>query len=206
MLRKVLPAAFSHFLTQPADQPKYLFIQNIVWVSANTLVRISILLLYIDIFPITKFTRACYVFLALNIAYCLEVIILRLVICVPLSFNWDNNASHGFCRGDVTHAAYVNGVINILLDVFMVMLPMPVLWSLKMATGKKIQLSFVFGLGILYVSLPSLQHTPTNHPHPESASSPSSASNSSTKPRNSPTPERTLRLARSPSSSRCWAS
>jgi hypothetical protein len=126
-----------------------LFYQNIVWVTANTLVRVSILLLYIDIFPVRTFVKVCYGFLALNVSYWLEVILLRLLICIPMSYNWDTIIAHGACRGTVTHAAYINGVVNILMDICMVLLPMPILWTLKMATGKKVALSFIFGLGIL---------------------------------------------------------
>ena len=41
------------------------------------------------------------------------------------------------------------------MDVAVVMLPMPVLWGLQMAVGKKITLSSMFGLGIMYGPLPS---------------------------------------------------
>jgi hypothetical protein len=66
-----------------------------------------------------------------------------------MSYNWDTIIAHGACRSNVTHAAYINGVFNILMDICTVLLPMPILWTLKMATGKKLALSFIFGLGIL---------------------------------------------------------
>ena len=40
------------------------------------------------------------------------------------------------------------------MDVTVVVLPMPVLWGLQMAVSKKIVLSMMFGLGVMYVSRP----------------------------------------------------
>lgn len=37
------------------------------------------------------------------------------------------------------------------MDVTVVVLPMPVLWGLQTAVGKKLVLSGMFGLGIMYV-------------------------------------------------------
>lgn len=42
------------------------------------------------------------------------------------------------------------GIFNLLLDVCVVVLPMPVLWGLQMAVSKKLMLSAMFGLGIVY--------------------------------------------------------
>ena len=43
------------------------------------------------------------------------------------------------------------GIVNLLLDVTVVVLPMPVLWGLKMAVAKKAMLSGMFGMGTAYV-------------------------------------------------------
>ena len=43
------------------------------------------------------------------------------------------------------------GIFNLLLDVTVVVLPMPVLWGLKMALGQKIMLTGMFGMGVTYV-------------------------------------------------------
>jgi len=137
---------------------KYLFAQNIVWVTANTLIRTSILLLFVDIFPVATFITFCHGFLALNVVFCLEVIMFRFFVCLPLHYNWDPlSAVNKDCRSRVTHAAFVNGVINILLDSSMVIMPMPVLWSLRMDVKRKLALSIVFGVGVLICVLSVLR-------------------------------------------------
>ena len=42
------------------------------------------------------------------------------------------------------------GIVNLLQDVVVVVLPMPILWGLQMARSKKVALSCIFGIGIMY--------------------------------------------------------
>ena len=42
------------------------------------------------------------------------------------------------------------GIFNLLLDVCVVVMPMPVVWGLKMNMSKKICLTGIFGMGIGY--------------------------------------------------------
>lgn len=42
------------------------------------------------------------------------------------------------------------GMFNLLLDVCVVVMPMPILWGLKMNMSKKIGLTGIFGMGIGY--------------------------------------------------------
>lgn len=43
------------------------------------------------------------------------------------------------------------GILNLILDVTVILLPMPMLWGLQIKRGKKWALTGVFGLGALYV-------------------------------------------------------
>lgn len=43
----------------------------------------------------------------------------------------------------------LKGIINLLLDITVVLLAMPVLWGLQMARAKKVMLSGILGMGIL---------------------------------------------------------
>lgn len=56
----------------------------------------------------------------------------------------------GFC-GDQKSLDLFIGIFNLLLDVTVVVMPMPVLWGLKLAVGKKVMLSGMFGVGTAYV-------------------------------------------------------
>ena len=56
----------------------------------------------------------------------------------------------GYCGVQKSLDLFI-GIFNLFLDVTVVVLPMPVLWGLKMAVGKKVMLSGMFGMGTAYV-------------------------------------------------------
>ena len=118
-----------------------------LWICGNTCVRVSMLLLYIGIFPARGFRITCYVVLTLNVAYFISVILATGLICHPFAFNWDPAIPGGFCGNKVHFYAFM-GIYNLISDVAVVVLPMPMLWSLQMPNSKKIALSGIFGMGI----------------------------------------------------------
>ena len=61
------------------------------------------------------------------------------------------NAAFGAATilGDQKSLDLFIGISNLLLDVTVVVLPMPVLWNLQVAMRKKAVLSGMFGLGIM---------------------------------------------------------
>jgi hypothetical protein len=70
------------------------------------------------------------------------------MICQPVAFNWDPTISGGKC-GD-TAVAYISmHVSNVIIDMTIALLPVPVLWGLKMNTGKRMAIIFMFALGSL---------------------------------------------------------
>lgn len=44
---------------------------------------------------------------------------------------------------------------DLIIDIIVILLPMPILWTLQLKTSKKVLLTAVFGLGFLYDDLVS---------------------------------------------------
>ena len=124
------------------------FAGQLLWIAANTCVRTSVLLLYTTVFNIKSFKLIANIVFGLNTAFALAVVLQTFLICQPLEFNWNRAAPGGSC-GNQMGANMAIGIINIIIDVIIVCLPMPLVWSLKMAKGKKVALSLIFGMGIL---------------------------------------------------------
>lgn len=68
--------------------------------------------------------------------------------CIPLKAVWDPRVE-GWCRPHQTTLWYINGVINIVSDFAILILPLPVIWKLQLPLSQKILLSGIFGLGLL---------------------------------------------------------
>lgn len=87
--------------------------------------------------------------MALTAVYIVFIIISSFTVCQPFSYFWDKSQK-GRC-GDQIALYMAGGIFNLLLDVTVVVLPMPMLWGLQMARRKKVGLTGVFGLGAGYV-------------------------------------------------------
>ena len=120
-----------------------------LWAASVFLVRASVLVLYIRIFRTRSFRITCYVVHGINVAFFVSTVFSSALICRPLSYSWDKTIPGGKC-GDQKSLDLFIGIVNLLLDICVVVLPMPVLWGLQMAVSKKLMLSGMFGLGIVY--------------------------------------------------------
>ena len=121
----------------------------LIWGVAVFLIRASILVLYIRIFRTKSFRITCYVVHGINFAFFVSTILSTVLICQPFAYTWDKTIPGGRC-GDQKSLELYLGIFNLFLDVCLVVLPMPVLWGLQMALNKKLMLSSMFGLGIMY--------------------------------------------------------
>ena len=122
------------------------FLTPLFWVTAVTLIRFSVILLYIRIFVTRSFRLTCYAILILNTIFFITTFLSYFLSAIPVGCKWSDTID---CSSavDAKSIDLLVAVFNLLLDVIVVVLPMPVLWSLQMAVGKKATLSGMFGLG-----------------------------------------------------------
>jgi len=85
-------------------------------------------------------------------AFFVTVVMAACLICRPISFNWDPQIPGGTCGDQKSLDLYI-GIFNLLLEVMVVVMRMPVLWGLQMARRKKVVLSGMFGLGTMCAPL-----------------------------------------------------
>ena len=134
------------------ENSQSIFTDPIIWVIAVTSIRASITLLYLRIFQNRTQTRyfrvVCFVVLGSNIVFLAATILADCLICQPIAYRWQRSG-HGHCGTQKSFDLFV-GVVNLFLDIVIVIMPMPILWRLQMATTKKIHVSSMFALGIGY--------------------------------------------------------
>lgn len=87
------------------------------------------------------------------VAWAIATILAGCLICRPFAYNWDKTIPGGYC-GDQVTSFTITGIINLVTDVIVLVLPMRNLSKLQMATYKKVTLIAVFGLGAVYVHSP----------------------------------------------------
>lgn len=117
---------------------------------AQGLTKIAMLLLYLKVFPSQTFRRICFVMVGICLAYIPATALATLFNCTPVSYNWTGwtGETQGHCFSFNTFA-WAQSSINILLDLIIILLPIPQLWKLNMGRKKRIQLVLMFSVGLL---------------------------------------------------------
>ncbi|KAI0458425.1 hypothetical protein F5B21DRAFT_459601 [Xylaria acuta] len=132
-------------------QVKLLLISEFTYLVAVTFIKLSMLFLYHRIYTTPTFRRWVYFVIALGIIYIIAFIPIFLTNCIPLSQYWDPKPT-GWCRDTVvSDSATVAG--NLLLDILVLVLPLPILWRLQMSIRDKITVTAMFSIGLVTVAL-----------------------------------------------------
>lgn len=127
---------------------KILIPVQILWATSLAATKCSILLFYCRVFPIPRLQLTAKILAVVVFLWCSTVILCSFLLCRPLAYNWDPTLPGGICGDRV--ASYVStGVLNIITDVAVLCLPLPVIWKLQMRTASKIGLLVVFTAGFL---------------------------------------------------------
>ncbi|KAK3293012.1 uncharacterized protein B0H64DRAFT_464932, partial [Chaetomium fimeti] len=118
---------------------------QLLCVAANTCVKISILSLYTSLFPSWRFTLLCYATMAASSVNFFAVLLEMFLLCTPVQFTWDKSIA-GTCEGQAT-AYLIAGISNLVIDVFVLVIPMPMLFGLRMPLRKRLGVVGMFSLG-----------------------------------------------------------
>lgn len=112
--------------------------------------KIGILGFYLRVFPSKKFRTICWVTIAVCVAYIPAFCLTTIFHCHPISYIWTSwtGESLGSCV-NFNAFAWAHAIINIILDFFIMALPLPQIWGLNMGQRKRIMLLLMFCVGTL---------------------------------------------------------
>lgn len=89
--------------------------------------------------------------MGLCVSYAVAFIPAFMTQCKPIAASWDPTLGH--CR-PIQRQQYASVSVNMTLDLLVGVLPMPTVWALKMSVRKKLSLTFLFSVGLLYAVNP----------------------------------------------------
>ncbi|EGD89207.1 hypothetical protein H112_02819 [Trichophyton rubrum D6] len=128
----------------------------ILWSTATTLIKLSILSFYHKVFGSKQSMRiAVYIESIVTIALYLAGILEPFLLCRPFNYTW-NKEAHGTC-GNATKAYLAIAVANLIVDLSIYLLPIPVLWNLQMNLVKRLALCGIFAIGLVVCVFSSLR-------------------------------------------------
>lgn len=114
-----------------------------------TLTKLSFLFFLLRIFPQVGIRRRIYFFIAITSAYGIAFTAACLFCCSPVSYTW--KAWDGMHKGkciNINYLAWSFGVSNIALDLMILVLPIPELLKLALATRRKVYIILMFSVGL----------------------------------------------------------
>lgn len=137
---------FSKISTNSNTQQLY-YVSTIFYSIVHPAAKISILLLYLRIFPNKKFqlfTKGFIVFMAIHTLLFFFVTTFQ---CLPVQSIWDVSIK-GNCL-NLNDIIYAGGALSIFEDLVVILLPIKQLMALSFSTKKRCALAFMFSLGSL---------------------------------------------------------
>lgn len=162
MIQTICAAAIGGVYTSRLPQLEAtVFFDKILWMDmfffqpASSLVKISILQFYKRIFPIPRLHIVCDIEIVFIVIWCISSLFGQLFACNPIDSCWSPTLP-GLRFDFATFALAIFGA-GIVLDVITLCLPVPVINSLHMKTGRKFKVTSIFFLGIFCVVAASIR-------------------------------------------------
>ena len=117
--------------------------------SRNGKIKLSVLLFYDRIFGIAKpnFRYILLITGGLVIAYGVAGVLGTIFQCVPLSDLWKPPSNHAPVCILFGRLVLTMGAVNIVTDIIILSLPIPLVWRLQVSKPRRWQLVIVFSLG-----------------------------------------------------------
>lgn len=124
------------------------YIDNIFYALTLSTIKFSILLMYRRIFRSKTFRHVTLAVGLLVLGWMIGVVFAQIFTCTPVKGAWDPAVAQ-HCIG-TTKFYYGNAIANLLTDVVILCLPLPLVWRLNITTHRKLAISGIFLLGGLY--------------------------------------------------------
>lgn len=120
-----------------------------LWLATAAATKASLLLLYYRLFsPSRRFRLAIYIVTAIVFCQWFSVSLGTIFQCRPVAAFWDHTIQGAQCI-NLLNFTIASGVLNLLTDVLILCLPIPMVWGLNTTNAQKVTLTGIFLLGAL---------------------------------------------------------
>ncbi len=123
-----------------------MYVELLIYSFAVPLPKLVLLLFYFRIFSNPRFKLAVWAVAIFVIAWCPAVFFTDLFQCSPVALAWDKSIEGGRCINVQAFFRYIV-ISNVMSDIAVLVLPLPVIWYLQMSIRQKLALTGVFLLG-----------------------------------------------------------
>ncbi|TVY51764.1 Satratoxin biosynthesis SC1 cluster protein 4 [Lachnellula cervina] len=121
-------------------------LQSVFYVPTLAGAKLSILFLYRRLSPDKWFRKCVYFMMGVIMCYSIAILFSVIFPCKPISANWDVTITDGKCA-DKTKIYLATAGLNVITDILILALPIPMVWNLQMPRRRRIGLVGLFALG-----------------------------------------------------------
>ena len=122
-----------------------------VYVTTLLSYKITILLLCLRLFGVNRnFRRCTWALMFFVFGYLFSNLLTEIFGCMPISKAYQPETP-GHCI-DSIRVGLVYGAMNIASDLFIFVLPLPMVWRLQLTVYEKLGVSFIFMNGAMYIT------------------------------------------------------
>ncbi|KAI0120996.1 50S ribosomal protein L36e [Xylariales sp. AK1849] len=134
----------------------FTWVTEFMYMASLGFTKIAILLFYLRIFPVDELRRICWITIGICSAYIPVFVLTTVFHCTPVSYTWTSwtGETIGTCANFNTFA-WAHAIINIVLDIWIIGLPLPQIQKLQVRTRRKIHLVIMFSVG-LFITIVSI--------------------------------------------------
>lgn len=132
----------------------YLYIMEILYLTLLALIKLTLSVFYLSIFPGKVVQRLLWVTIAFHIAFGIAFMLKGAFQCTPVSYSWTRfDTAHtssikGHCI-DIHASSWVNAAVNVAVDFWLIAIPLFQLRKLKLHWKKRIGATLMFLTGLL---------------------------------------------------------
>ncbi|KAG5935656.1 hypothetical protein E4U60_003023 [Claviceps pazoutovae] len=121
-----------------------------IYILNMMFIKLSIGVFLLRIATQKSYIWAIRIVLVIITLWSIGLFIWNLLQCTPIEKQWDFRITDGQCAGagEVLMAAYALSVMTIVTDWFFALIPVPMLWGVKMSTQAKTTVILILSLGI----------------------------------------------------------
>ncbi|OAQ57526.1 extracellular membrane protein, 8-cysteine region, CFEM [Pochonia chlamydosporia 170] len=139
----------------------YFYVMEILYLAEMSIIKLSLSLFYLYIFPGTTIRRLLLATAVFNVIFGFTFVTTGIFQCTPVSRYWTqyiDSTSTGRCI-NINLFAWIHAALNIAIDVWMIALPLSQIKRLELHWKKKIGVTFMFLIGtfVTVVSILRLQ-------------------------------------------------
>ncbi|XMA14377.1 hypothetical protein WAI453_007168 [Rhynchosporium graminicola] len=137
---------------------KLFFVMRIYYIIVQVLLKVSILLFYIRVFPVRWLESTTWIMIAFIILHGIAFNFAIIFQCTPVKKLW-NPRVRGHCL-ELDAIMFPGAIFSIVEDLAILILPIPCLSKLNVGRGKKISLISMFSVGVIACAISIIRVKP----------------------------------------------